>query len=522
MLAALPGPTAEVHLPNGVGAYQANFGPSAGAFGMHWAIFAGTLDNYPYLCRKYCGDLCLEDGSSMSLNRIKQQQPLSVAELICRLTATQGTSFLGKLRGRWVFVCYSAAEVRVLAARSADSDVDLWQGKLPDGSLVVGSDNCQPEGLLQLTFIEPGYFKWGHGAQPQPFTVRQSMDSDVESVAYLSPRVRGPTAGMASSLPKTPGMYWHSGDPRPSRRSSFSSTHSEAAGMPGSSAAQANQSARSAFFSAASQLPQPSPQTGPASLPHTQSVPIAAQARTPTESVAASSLVSEGSMASTVTSMASKGRTRRGKRAGRKQRETSELRRLQSVPTNVLRPQLSSTKSTDSDRAQSVADRQGWWRSSADGVQQPGLLPADAHSNGSDEALDSDAMSLAEPLPFAEKPRRPSEDGADRETVSTQYGFVEPSGPAARGVLAPEGWKGPPPAYSSLSMSMGNLGAHPTAASATAMGKADAAFEGEEEAVQPGVQQPPLGRSVSRKSGKSLSSFVCSGVKDGQPLVDLP
>ena len=41
MLAALPGPAAEVHLPNGVGAYQANFGPSAGAFGMHWAIFAG-------------------------------------------------------------------------------------------------------------------------------------------------------------------------------------------------------------------------------------------------------------------------------------------------------------------------------------------------------------------------------------------------------------------------------------------------------------------------------------------------
>ena len=55
----------------------------------------------------------------------------------------------------WVAV----VQVRVLAARSADSDVDLWQGKLPDGSLVVGSDNCQPEGLLQLTFIEPGYFK---------------------------------------------------------------------------------------------------------------------------------------------------------------------------------------------------------------------------------------------------------------------------------------------------------------------------------------------------------------------------
>ena len=64
------------------------------------------------------------------------------------------------------------------------------------------------------------------------------------------------------------------------------------------------------------------------------------QALTPTESVAASSLVSEGSIASTVTSMASKGRTRRGKRAGRKQRETSELRRLQAVPVNVLRPQL--------------------------------------------------------------------------------------------------------------------------------------------------------------------------------------
>ena len=68
-------------------------------------------------------------------------------------------------------------------------------------------------------------------------------------------------------------------------------------------------------------------------------------------------------------------------------------------------------------------------------------------------------------------PCRPSEDGAERETVSTQYGFVEPSGQAARGVLAPGGWKGPPPAHSSLSMSFGNLGAPPIAASAIAMGK---------------------------------------------------
>ena len=71
----------------------------------------------------------------------------------------------------------------------------------------------------------------------------------------------------------------------------------------------------------------------------------------------------------------------------------------------------------------------------------------------------------------AHLPCRPSEDGAERETVSTQYGFVEPSGQAARGVLGPGGWKGPPPAYSSLSMSMGNMGPRPTAASATAMGK---------------------------------------------------
>ena len=68
-------------------------------------------------------------------------------------------------------------------------------------------------------------------------------------------------------------------------------------------------------------------------------------------------------------------------------------------------------------------------------------------------------------------PCRPSEDGAERETVSTQYGFVEPSGQAARSVLANAGRKGPPPAYGSLSMSMSNLGAHPTAASANAMGK---------------------------------------------------
>ena len=68
-------------------------------------------------------------------------------------------------------------------------------------------------------------------------------------------------------------------------------------------------------------------------------------------------------------------------------------------------------------------------------------------------------------------PCRPSGDGAEQETVSTQYGFVEPSGQAARGVLAPGGWKGRPPAYSSLSVSMGHLGAPPTAASADAMGK---------------------------------------------------
>ena len=68
-------------------------------------------------------------------------------------------------------------------------------------------------------------------------------------------------------------------------------------------------------------------------------------------------------------------------------------------------------------------------------------------------------------------PRRPSEDGAERETVSTQYGFVEPSGQAAPSVLAQGGWRGPPPAYSSLSLSMGCLGAHPTAAGADATGK---------------------------------------------------
>ena len=92
--------------------------------------------------------------------------------------------------------------------------------------------------------------------------------------------MRSPAAGMASSLPKTQGMCWPSGDARPSRRSSFSSIHSEATSIPGSSAAQANRSARSAFFSAATELPQPSPQTGPASLHHTRSVPIAAQVST--------------------------------------------------------------------------------------------------------------------------------------------------------------------------------------------------------------------------------------------------
>ncbi|KAL0033612.1 hypothetical protein WJX79_007773 [Trebouxia sp. C0005] len=91
--------------------------------------------------------------------------------------------------------------------------------------------------------------------------------------------------------------------------------------------------------------------------------------------------VMDGSVTSDATSKTNK--TRRGKRGGKKQRENSQIRRMQSVPQSVS-PMLASSPSG------SQADRKDWWRSSASDKDTSPLRQA---ANAADDGSQGDAMS---------------------------------------------------------------------------------------------------------------------------------
>ncbi|KAK9844087.1 hypothetical protein WJX81_004254 [Elliptochloris bilobata] len=148
----------------GVAAEQG--GPSLAVEGRDYvAAFSGQLENYAYLVKKYCGDVkgntC---GADADLDTIRQQAPLSEAEVLCHLYVQLGTDLLTKLKGDFAFVLYNAKLVRVFAACSAGGSHALQQVRMPDGSLLIAT--ALAEGALR---IPAGWSKYGWQADPQPW-----------------------------------------------------------------------------------------------------------------------------------------------------------------------------------------------------------------------------------------------------------------------------------------------------------------------------------------------------------------
>ncbi|KAL3147563.1 hypothetical protein ABBQ38_014616 [Trebouxia sp. C0009 RCD-2024] len=327
--------------------------------GSCFAAFKGRLDNYPYLVRKYCARRL--DGSQLpTLNQIKDAAPLSAAEVICELYTTLGTSFLPKLKGDFAFVCFDSQKLRVLATRASAGGVSLWQARGPDACLCIGSGDCEPAGSHSKLDIQPGFFKYGWYAEPQRFAVAVSQSVTTAAASAALKAMEGITMA-----PKPPDLKRHSTN---------------------SVADVSSQSTDFAFR----------PASVVTSSVKTASAPIAigsfrnssnddslgSSMYTDTVLEGSGSVTSDTSMFTTKTN-----KTRRGKRGGKKQRESSMKFRMQSVSTPASPMQISSP-------CGSQADRRGWWRSSAsDKAASPLMQAINAGMDLPDDASQGDTMS---------------------------------------------------------------------------------------------------------------------------------
>ncbi|KAL0038949.1 hypothetical protein WJX77_003119 [Trebouxia sp. C0004] len=302
----------------------------------YFAVFKGRLDNYPYLVRKYCVRHLQQD-STPTLNQIKEAAPLTAAEVVCELYQTLGTSFLPKLKGDFAFLCFDSQKVRVLATRASAGGVSLWQARGPDACLCIGSGDCEPAGSHSKLDIQPGYFKYGWYAEPQRF---------------ITPVPESTTNAAASAAQKA--MHGISMTPKPA--TSDTKRYSSSSG--------ADMSSQSTDFMYRS-----------SSMTASAPIAIGSKDSSNDDSLVSSmytDTVMDGSVTSDATSKTNK--TRRGKRGGKKQRENSQIRRMQSVPQSVS-PMLASSPSG------SQADRKDWWRSSASDKDMSPLRQA-ANSQG--------------------------------------------------------------------------------------------------------------------------------------------
>lgn len=83
------------------------------------AVFAGTIENYGYIVKKFfLQDLGLNNDSSITLQLLSRTKPVKESALLCMLFRKLGTSFIAKLRGDFSFCIYDVNMVRVLAATS--------------------------------------------------------------------------------------------------------------------------------------------------------------------------------------------------------------------------------------------------------------------------------------------------------------------------------------------------------------------------------------------------------------------
>jgi len=191
--------------------------------------------------------------------------------------------------------------VRVLATRASAGGVSLWQARGPDACLCIGSGDCEPAGSHSKLDIQPGYFKYGWYAEPQRF---------------ITPVPESTTNAAASAVQKA--MQGISMTPKPA--TSDMKRYSSSSG--------ADMSSQSTDFMYRS-----------SSMTASAPIAIGSKDSSNDDSLVSSmytDTVMDGSVTSDASNMTSKpNKTRRGKRGGKKQRENSQIRRMQSVPQSV-------------------------------------------------------------------------------------------------------------------------------------------------------------------------------------------
>lgn len=186
----------------------------------------------------------------------------------------------------------------MLATRASAGGVSLWQARGPDACLCIGSGDCEPAGSHSKLDIQAGYFKYGWYAEPQRF---------------ITPVPESTTNAAASAAQKA--MQGISMTPKPVM--SDMKRYSSSSG--------ADMSSQSTDFMYRS-----------SSMTASAPIAIGSKDSSNDDSLVSSmytDTVMDGSVTSDATSKTNK--TRRGKRGGKKQRENSQIRRMQSVPQSV-------------------------------------------------------------------------------------------------------------------------------------------------------------------------------------------
>ena len=257
---------------------------------------------------------------------------LQAAEVVCELYATLGTSFLPKLKGDFAFLCFDSQKVRtstqcfthlslaelqcclsyvyvvqlrVLATRASAGSISLWQARGPDACLCIGSGDCQPVGSHSKLDIQPGFFKYGWYAEPQQFAVATPQSTT--------------TAAASAALKAMEGITMA---PKPTDLKRYSSSSGP------------DLSSQSADF-----LFRPSSLSKPSSMAPSAPIPIGSFRDSSKDDSQGSSMYTEtvletsGSVTSDASMLTTKtNKTRRGKRGGKKQRESSQKFKAQSIP----------------------------------------------------------------------------------------------------------------------------------------------------------------------------------------------
>ena len=217
----------------------------------------------------------------------------------------------------------------MLAARASAGGINLWQARGPDACLCIGSGDCEPSGVYSKLDIQPGYFKYGWYAEPQQYVVAVPESTTTAAASAAQKAMQGITMA-----PK----------PGPSDLKRYSSS---------SGADMSSQSQSTEYMYRSSSM--------------TPSAPIAIGSRdssnddSQVSSMYTETAVDSGSVTSDASMLtANTNKTRRGKRGGKKQRESSQLRRMQSLPQSVSPRLVSNIDAVSNAFIGSLLDYSNW------------------------------------------------------------------------------------------------------------------------------------------------------------------